>query len=233
VDALLSSLGLGSGSSLWELSFWLTPIKVLLASFVFGQLLAWTYEYTYRGLSYSRGFSHTIVLTTMSAVVLVLAMERSLIAGLGLVGVLSMTRFRNNLKAPRDLVFLMGAATIGLACGVTAVAVGALGTGAFCAAALYLNAGAFGSRARYDGVLRFRVSANKDLNEPLQAILERHCRRCDQLSVGEIAQGSLLEYAYQIKLWDQESRQRLIDALRRDLGVENVRLLLQDATLEY
>ena len=104
---------------------------------------------------------------------------------------------------------------------------------AFCAAALYLNAGAFGSRARYDGVLRFRVSANKDLNEPLQAILERHCRRCDQLSVGEIAQGSLLEYAYQVKLWDQESRQRLIDALRRDLGVENVRLLLQDATLEY
>jgi len=38
---------------------WILPLTALVASFVFGQVLAWTYERTYRGLSYSRGFSHT------------------------------------------------------------------------------------------------------------------------------------------------------------------------------
>jgi hypothetical protein len=90
---------------------WLHPLTALLGAFVFGQVLAWTYERTYRGLSYSRGFSHTLVLVCISASILVLAMQFSLLAGLGLFGILSMIRFRTDLKTPRDLIFVMGAAT--------------------------------------------------------------------------------------------------------------------------
>ena len=82
---------------------WIAPISALLGAFVFGQVIAWAYERTYRGLSYSRGFSHTLVLVAISASILVLSMQHSILAGLGLFGVLSMIRFRTDLKTPRRI----------------------------------------------------------------------------------------------------------------------------------
>ncbi|MBW1879477.1 MAG: hypothetical protein JRJ84_14025, partial [Deltaproteobacteria bacterium] len=66
-----------------ESGVWVLPLRALVAAFVFGQVLAWTYERTYRGLSYSRGFSHTLVLVCIAASILVLAMQYSLLAGIG------------------------------------------------------------------------------------------------------------------------------------------------------
>ena len=68
-----------------------------------------------------------------TAKILVLSMHHSVLAGLALFGVLSMIRFRTDLKTPRDLVFVMGAACVGVACGVGAMLEAALGASVFCA----------------------------------------------------------------------------------------------------
>lgn len=213
---------------------WLAPLEALVAAFVFGQAIAWTYEFTYRGLSYSRGFGQTIVLIGIGSAILVQAMSFSLIAGVGVLGVLSMIRFRVNLKAPRDLVFILGSATVGVASGVRALDVASLGALIFCAVALYLHLGTFGSKVRYDGVLRFRLpSTTSDVTRRLEAMLGRYCRRRDLLSLSEVAQGAFVEHAYQIKFWRDARREELLDELRRELGAGDARLLLQEATLEY
>jgi hypothetical protein len=215
------------GDLLWSVC------KGLLAAFVFGQVIAWTYEATYRGLSYSRGFSHTLVLGSLGAVILVMAMEQSIVAGVGLFGVLSMVRFRNTLKAPRDLIFLLGSVTVGVASAVDALAVACLGTLAFCGAALWLHHGSFGSRAAFDGVLRLRLPGDHASDQALARLLERHCRRSTLLSVSEIAQGDLMEHTYQVKLWHLERSQDMLRELRQELHTQDVRLLMQDAALEY
>ncbi len=209
------------------------PVKALLAAFVFGQLLAWTYEVTYQGLSYSRSFNHTIVLACLSAAIVVLAMGHSLVAGLGLLGVLSMVRFRTTLKSSRDLVFVMGAATVGVACGVDALAAATAGAIGFCLVALYLHRGSFGSRIRFDGVLRFRVPAETQIEPRLSDLLKKHCRSFTLLSEGEVAAGQKIEHAYQVKFWQNEDRHVLIRALKTDLGAEDVVVLLQETGLEY
>ncbi len=212
---------------------WLSPLKILLGAFVFGQVVAWTYEVTYRGLSYSRGFGQTLVLVAIGAAILVLAMSHSLVAGLGIFGVLSMIRFRATLKAPRDLAFVLGSATIGTACGVSAMLPAFMGTVVFCAVALYLHRGTFGSRARYDGVLRFRLDSQAELPVGVESILRRFCRRHTLLGISEIAQGSRVEHTYQIKLWRDGQADALLTALRDDLKAADARLLMQEATLEY
>lgn len=209
------------------------PIKALLAAFVFGQLLAWTYEYTYQGLSYSRSFNHTIVLATISAAIVVIAMGHSLVAGLGLLGVLSMVRFRTTLKSSRDLVFIMGSATIGVACGVNALIAATSGAVAFCLVALYLNLGSFGSRVRFDGVLRFRVPVDDDIEKRLSEVLDAHCRTHETLSVGEIGAGTQMEHSYQVKFWDKKDQQGLIATLRSEVHAVDVVVLLQETGLEY
>jgi hypothetical protein len=170
------------------------------------------------------------VLVCISAGILVQAMQHSLIAGLGLFGVLSMIRFRTDLKTPRDLVFVMGAACVGVGCGAGAVMTAAIGALLFSAVSIYLQAGPFGSRLRYDGVLRFRVSGDREVDKELEELMKEHCLRDSVLSVGDAATGS--EHIYQVKFLDRRSRGALLDALRERIGAHDIRLLLQDATAE-
>ncbi len=212
---------------------WVQPLTALVGAFVFGQILAWTYERTYLGLSYSRGFSHTLVLVCISASILVLSMQFSLLAGLGLFGVLSMIRFRTDLKTPRDLVFVMGSACVGVACGVGAILEAFLGSGSFALVALYLYLGPFGSRTRFDGVLRFQLPAQTEAEPKLTSLMQLHCRRRHLLSTADVAGGTQREHVYQVKFFDDRDREDLLEALRRDFGALETRLMLQDATSEY
>ena len=216
---------------LLESGVWVAPLTALVAAFVFGQVLAWTYERTYRGLSYSRGFSHTLVLVCIAASILILAMQYSLLAGLGLFGILSMIRFRTDLKTPRDLVFVMAAACIGVACGVGAVVTATVGAAMFSLVTLYLQLGPFGSRVRFDGVLRFRVPLALDCGPELDTLFDRHCLRQVLLSVGEME--GAREHVYQVKFFGDRNREALLSALRNELNAHDARLLLQDAASEY
>lgn len=223
----------GAQRSLQAADF-LDVLRALVSAFVFAQILAWTYEASYRGLSYSRGFGHALVLICIAAAILVQTMAHSLIAGIGLFGVLSMIRFRATLKAPRDLVFVLGAATIGTACGVGSNLVAGLGTAVFSVVALYLHSSPFGSKQRFDGVLRFRIDSNSsEVSSRLEALLERYCRRHLLLSVTEVAQGSRIEHTYQVKFWRDARQDELLRALKAEFQAADARLLLQEATLEY
>lgn len=212
---------------------WIGPLSSFIAAFVFGQLIAWTYERTYHGLSYSRGFSHTLVLVAIAATILVLSMSFSVIAGLGLFGVLSMIRFRTDLKTPRDLVFVMASACIGVASGVEAWLVASVGTLMFCGVSMYLAAGPFGSRTRFDGVLRFRMGNEHDGEHRLESLMREFCRRAVLLSTAEVNANLSTEHVYQVKFFRTEDRSLLMAALREELAAEDARLMLQDSTSEY
>ena len=79
------------------------------------------------------------------------------------VGVLSTIRFRTDLKASRDLVFVMGTAALGVSSGVEAWMVGILGTLVFSGIALYLATGLFGSKKRSGRSDSFAQLRSQDL----------------------------------------------------------------------
>lgn len=212
---------------------WLGAAKALLAAFVLGQIVAWSYEKTFQGLSYSKRFSETLILAGFCSAILVMAVGRSLYAGLGLLGMLSVIRFRTNLKTPRDLVFLLAAVVFGVAAGVDAIAVAIVGALGFVAVTLYLHHGPLGSRARFDGVLRFRVDTENSDDALVSDLLARHCARSQALTIGEVAQGRLIEHTYQVKFGRDRDRDALLRALREHAHVRDARLLLQEVTLEY
>jgi hypothetical protein len=228
MDSLIAQLSASSPIGLNVSSV----ILGILGAFLCGQLLGWAYEYTFRGLSYSRGFTQTLILAPIAAVVLVQSMGQSWIAGIGLFGILSMIRFRNTLKSPRDLIFLMASVTAGVAVGVEAWPSALIGTVAFGIVAIYLHVGVLGSRRRYDGLLRLRLPTGSD-NTTLHPVLSEYCRRFELLSMGELAQGEFVEHTFQIKLWNPGSESKLLQRLRHGLGAQDVRVLVQDATLEY
>jgi hypothetical protein len=81
----------------------------ILTAFLLSHLIATTYALSYRGLSYSRSFVHTLVLGGVVAAMLMLAIGNNLVWGIGIVGTLAIIRFRTNLRDPRDMVFIFAA----------------------------------------------------------------------------------------------------------------------------
>lgn len=205
----------------------------LPAAFVLGQLLSWLYEATYQGLSYSRKFADTLTLLTCIAAAFVLVARQSLLAGIGLMAVISIVRFRANVKAPNDLVFIMASTTFGLGCGVGALSLAFIGFGAFALFALILSGDSLGSRRRFDGVLRLRARVQDHDASALEAILERHCLRSVLLSSTEIGQGDFVEHSYQVKFHKPDEKHALLRELRDSQQVQDVRLLMQEVNLEY
>lgn len=226
-NALLGLLSMNTQSS------WTDALIALPASFVAGQLLAWLYEATYTGLSYSRKFADMLTLLTCISAMFVLIARQSLVAGLGLMAVVSLVRFRANVKAPTDLVFIMAAATFGLGTGLMALAISAVGFLAFAAFALFLGSDSMGSRRRFDGILRLRVASGESNPEALEQILDKHCARSVLLSTSELAQGEFVEHSYQIKFGSTEGRHQLLTDLRNAGQVRDARLLMQEINLEY
>lgn len=203
----------------------------LLLAFGLTQAVAAAYVYTFRGMSYSRSFVQAVALGSIVAAMLMLAINNSVAAGLGIAGSLAIIRFRTAMRDPRDMVFVFASMGAGIAAGLRAHAAAVLGTALFCVAALLLTATEFGSQRQFDGLLRFQLPASAD-EDAISRALRRHTRTFALVTLREVAQGRAMEHAYQVRLADQARRMELLQELEQLPGIQDVSLLMQEPTVE-
>ena len=97
----------------------------LVLAFALGLFIFYIYKKSYCGLMYSAAFGATLVALTLITTLLILAVTSNIVLSLGMVGALSIVRFRTAIKEPMDIAFLFWsiAAGIGLAAGFIPLAV--------------------------------------------------------------------------------------------------------------
>lgn len=98
----------------------LTLGRILLTlglAFVIGLFLYFVYKRTFRGVLYSRSFNLSLIAITQVTALVIMAVTSNIILSLGMVGALSIVRFRTAIKDPMDLVFLFWALGIGIVTG--------------------------------------------------------------------------------------------------------------------
>lgn len=97
----------------------------ILLSFALGLFIFLVYRKTYRGVMYSSGFGTTLIALTMITATVILAVTSNVVLSLGMVGALSIVRFRTAIKDPLDIAFLFWAIGAGiiLAAGMIPLAV--------------------------------------------------------------------------------------------------------------
>ena len=97
----------------------------LLLAFGVGLFIFYIYKKTYAGVMYSANFGVTLVALTMIATFVILAVTSNVVLSLGMVGALSIVRFRTAIKEPLDIAFLFWAIAAGivLAAGMIPLAV--------------------------------------------------------------------------------------------------------------
>ncbi len=210
----------------------ITVIYTVLISFLLSALIGFTYEKTFRGLSYSRNFVQAIILSSIVAATVMQAIGDSLARGLGMIGALAIIRFRTNFKDPRDIIFMFAALASGIACGVLAFTTGVIGTVGFCGAAFVLYYSPFGQSRSFDGMVRFNIENDSPGKSSLEGIMKEHCKSFALITLREMGQGKRLDYAYHVKLKKGKDRAELLNTLKKIETIEGVSMMLQETTVE-
>ena len=131
----------------------ITILYTVIRAFLLSTMIAFTYQKTFRGLSYSRNYLQALVLSSIVASTVMQAIGDSLASGLGMLGALAIIRFRTSLKEPRDIIFMFACLAAGIACGVNGYDIAVVGTLAFCIIAFVLHYSPFGQESYFDGML--------------------------------------------------------------------------------
>ena len=96
---------------------WFTVLFSLLAAFAVGVFIYWTYRTNYRGVMYNNNFGLTLVLMTLITTPVVMCIRDSIQLSMGMVGALSIVRFRTAVKDPLDTAYMFWALTMGILLG--------------------------------------------------------------------------------------------------------------------
>ncbi len=103
----------------------LDMVLALVLAFGVGLFIFFVYKKTYAGVMYSSSFGVTLVALTMITTLVILAVTSNIVLSLGMVGALSIVRFRTAIKEPMDIAFLFWSIAVGivLAAGLIPLAV--------------------------------------------------------------------------------------------------------------
>lgn len=111
-DSVINSFAGGTGLSFWGIFF------VLLVSCLVGIYIFFVYKNFSKAEFYSKDLNITITGMVVIVAAIMVAMQANLLVSLGMVGALSIVRFRTAIKSPIDLLYLFWAISAGIICGV-------------------------------------------------------------------------------------------------------------------
>lgn len=106
----------------------ITVMTALAVAFICSILIYLVYRYFYKGVSYSPSFGMLLILLTVVTAFIIICISTNLVLSLGMVGALSIVRFRAAVKEPLDVGFLFFAIAAGLTSGARLYAVALIGT---------------------------------------------------------------------------------------------------------
>lgn len=110
-----------------EFSF-IDASTALILAFLTGLFIHTIYRKTFSGVLYSKPFNTSLILLTMLTTFIILAVTSNVVLSLGMVGALSIVRFRTAIKDPLDLVFLFWAIGSGIVLGAGMVPLALVGS---------------------------------------------------------------------------------------------------------
>lgn len=95
----------------------LDVLLALVLSFVLGLFIFLVYKKTYQGVMYSDSFGISLIALSMITSLVIIAVTSNVVLSLGMVGALSIVRFRTAIKEPMDIAFLFWAIAVGIVLG--------------------------------------------------------------------------------------------------------------------
>ncbi len=213
--------------NLFPTTTWDILVNILVA-LLCGLLIAWLYRNTYRGPGYSVAFVNSIVLLAMITSLVMMVIGNSLARAFGLVGAMSIIRFRTAVKDTQDIVFIFFSLSIGLATGVGYHRIAILGT-VFIGLILYLmSKTGLSSPDRKEYLLQFSYAANGHDTPSYLPVMREYCRQHKVINTRTLGNPDQLELSYYVRFKNEDNYNHFIRELQRAHGVNQVNMFFDE-----
>lgn len=196
----------------------LTVQSLLLSlgtAFLIGVFILFVYKKTFTGVIYSKSFSLSILLLSLVTTLVIQTISSNITLSLGMVGALSIVRFRTAVKEPIDTGFMFWAITVGIMAGANlyiAAIIGSLIVGL-----LFFICYSFGMKLgnKYLVILKYDEDSSAKVEKALENIKFR-------VKSKSITKG-VIEYTFEVELTDEN--QKLLDKIGSISGVSSVNVI--------
>ncbi len=205
-----------------------TVIGNLVVSFLCGMVISLVYRFVYKGPSYSVTFVNSLVILSMITSVVILVIGNNLARAFGLVGAMSIIRFRTAVRDVQDIVFIFFALSIGMATGVGLYSVAITGTLLISLAIILLSISNFGAAHKREFMLQVTYYSNADNDQALEQIIRRHCKKIKLVNLKNVGSDNVIEAFYHISLKQEKKNTLLMTELSSAALVLNVNLYFDE-----
>jgi uncharacterized membrane protein YhiD involved in acid resistance len=212
--------------SFYEFPSFEVALFSLLLAFILSTVVAFTYKWTYRGISYSGNFFQAMVLSSIATSTVIMAVGNNIAVGFGIIGAIAIIRFRTRINEPRNIIFIFASIGIGIATGVYGYSIAIAGTLIFCSVALILYYSSVDKSNLFLYSLTFNL-LEKEAIEAVMQFLDDHCDEYHLMSVGD-GKTESERYEYQITLKKGVDHRELYRNFNQITGIINVRLIKKD-----
>jgi uncharacterized membrane protein YhiD involved in acid resistance len=198
------------------------------AALVCGLVLSIIYRATYKGPSYSVSYVNALVLLTVIAALIILVIGNNVARAFGLVGAMSIIRFRTAIRDTMDMVFIFLSLAIGMACGVGLTIVALLGVliaGLLIIALTYTH---FGQPRRRYHILQITFDGLKTGNQDFDKLMTKYCRTSKLVNIKSTGFEQEMETMYHVILKKESESEPLVKALNTLSAVRQVNVFFDE-----
>jgi len=177
-----------------------TVLTNLAVSLACGIIIALVYRYIYKGPSYSATYVNSLVLLSLITTLVIMVIGNNLARAFGLVGAMSIIRFRTAVRDVQDIVYIFFALAVGMASGVGLYAISIAGTLVICLVSVVLVTFNFGAPGKAEYVLQLIYPPSKETEAQISGILRKYCRGVRLSNLKSQGEGDGIEAFYQFSL---------------------------------
>ena len=200
----------------------------LVVALICGLLIAFFYKTTYRGAGYTNSFVNSLIALSLITSIVIMVIGNNLARAFGLVGAMSIIRFRTAVKEPLDIIFIFFSLAIGMATGVGLFSVAITSTIFVGIILLVLTKTSIISTSKDEYLLQFYYVGNGDNDTPYLDILKKHCKSYKLINIKSLGNGDGLELSYYVHLKRKENNPEFIKELKNISGLNHVNLFFDE-----
>ena len=194
-----------------------TVILVLIVALIVALIIFITYKHTYTGVLYNPRFNVSLMMITMITTVVMCVIGSNISVSLGMVGALSIIRFRTAVKDPRDTAFIFWGVVSGLACGTQNYIIAVVGS-LFICIILFIFKRIASSNDKYVLVIKGNTSAINDAEKAVKTYMK------DAYLKGRYIKNEDFEIVYDVKIQKNVDK-KLTSELSRLNGIHTINLI--------
>ncbi len=188
-----------------------------VVAFVIAFFIMFVYKLTYSGVAYSRKFNVSLGAIAITTTMIMGVISNNIALSLGMVGALSIIRFRTAVKDVRDAAFIFWAIAVGIGCGVAQYTL--VGVGSVCLFIFMLLTKQSASSGQQLLVIQAALSAQNDI----EAVVEQYFDKKAHLTIKNAsAEGCELVYRVAENVLQKANKKQMMDIVQSLLKVEGV-----------